>query len=70
MSTGPRMLAEDAVLGLLAPAWQLIISAFVLIAVVVSIPRLARRGRSRMSTALLVTGVAVVGVATIGILFS
>jgi hypothetical protein len=70
MFAGPRILAEDAVLGLLAPAWQLVISAFVLVAVVVSIPRLARRGKSRMSTALLVTGAAVVGLAAIGILFS
>ena len=45
------VLAEDALLGLLAPFWQLIIGAFVLFAVLISIVRLARRGPSRMSTA-------------------
>ncbi|BCJ60740.1 hypothetical protein [Micromonospora endophytica] len=62
------VLAEDALLGLLLPFWQLIIGAFVLFAVVVSIGRLARRGPSRMSTALLVTAAAIVGFAVIGVL--
>ncbi|GAA0374730.1 MULTISPECIES: hypothetical protein [Micromonospora] len=62
------VLAEDALLGLLLPFWQLIIGAFVLFAVVVSIGRLVRRGPSRMSTALLVTAAAIAGFAVVGVL--
>ncbi|PZV89182.1 hypothetical protein SAMN05443287_11855 [Micromonospora phaseoli] len=62
------VLAEDALLGLLLPFWQLIIGAFVLFAVVVSIGRLARRGPSRMSTALLITAAAIAGLALVGVL--
>ncbi|GGM48704.1 hypothetical protein GCM10011608_36950 [Micromonospora sonchi] len=64
----PPVLAEDALLGLLLPFWQLIIGALVLFAVVVSIGRLARRGPSRMSTALLVTAAVIVGFALLGVL--
>ncbi|GIJ30683.1 hypothetical protein Vqi01_58450 [Micromonospora qiuiae] len=64
---GP-VLAEDALFGLLLPFWQLIIGAFVLFAVVVSIGRLVRRGPSRMSTALLITAAAIVGFALLGVL--
>jgi hypothetical protein len=62
------VLAEDALLGLLLPFWQLIIGAFVLFAVLVSIGRLARRGPSRMSTALLITAAAIAGFALVGVL--
>ncbi|MEV6816765.1 hypothetical protein [Micromonospora sp. NPDC051296] len=62
------VLAEGALLGLLAPFWQLLIGAFVLFAVVISIGRLARRGPSRMSTALLVTAAAIAGLALVGVL--
>ncbi|MEV4811649.1 hypothetical protein [Micromonospora avicenniae] len=61
-------LAEEAVLGLLLPFWQLVIGAFVLVVVVLSLGRLARRGRSRMTTALLVTAAAIAGFAVIGVL--
>ncbi|MCM0674922.1 hypothetical protein NCC78_09485 [Micromonospora phytophila] len=62
------VLAEDALLGLLLPFWQLVIGAFVLFVVVVSVGRLARRGRSRMTTALLVTAAAIAGFAVVGVL--
>ncbi|MEU4677054.1 hypothetical protein [Micromonospora sp. NPDC023737] len=61
-------LAEEAVLGLLLPFWQLVIGAFVLVVVVLSLGRLARRGRSRMTTALVVTAAAIAGFAVIGVL--
>ncbi len=60
--------AADALLGLLLPFWQLVIGAVVLVVLVLSIGRLARRGPSRMTTALLVTAVAIAGLATIGVL--
>ncbi|MEU4640946.1 hypothetical protein [Micromonospora sp. NPDC023814] len=68
--TRPRtaVLAEDALLGLLLPFWQLVIGAFVLFVLVVSVARLARRGRSRMTTALLVTAAAIAGFAVVGVL--
>ncbi len=65
MPTAPT-LAADALLGLLLPFWQVVIGAFVLLAVAASVYRLAQRGPSRMSLALLVTGGAVVCIAVIG----
>lgn len=62
------VLAEDALLGLLLPIWQLVIGALVLVAVLASVRRLARRGRSRMTTALLVTAAAIAGFAVVGVL--
>jgi hypothetical protein len=61
-------LAQDALLSLLFPVWQITIGACVLLAVVLSVRRLARRGPSRMTTALLVTGGAVVCLVALGIL--
>ncbi|MFG2104344.1 hypothetical protein ACIBXA_13995 [Micromonospora echinaurantiaca] len=68
--SGPpaAVLAADALLGLLLPFWQLVIGAFVLFVVLVSVARLARRGPSRMSTALLVTAAAIAGFALVGVL--
>jgi hypothetical protein len=62
------VLAEDALLGLLLPVWQLVIAVLVLFAVVASVRRLARRGPSRMTTALLVTAAAIAGLAVVGVL--
>ncbi|MGC4806996.1 hypothetical protein [Micromonospora sp. DT233] len=62
-------LAEEALLGLLMPLWQLVIGAVVLVVILVSVGRLARRGPSRMSTALLVTAAAIAGLAVLGVLF-
>jgi hypothetical protein len=58
----------DALLGLLLPAWQVVIGLFVLLALIGAGYRLGRRGPSRMTTAMLVTGGAVVGIAAVGIL--
>lgn len=62
------VLAEDALLGLLLPFWQVVIALFVLFALVASVRTLARRGPSRMTTALLVTAAAIAGLAMIGVL--
>ncbi|MCL7461010.1 hypothetical protein ABT235_22085 [Micromonospora echinofusca] len=66
--TRVTVLAEDALTGLLLPFWQLLIGAFVVFVVLVSVARLARRGRSRMTTALLVTAAAIAGFAVVGVL--
>lgn len=58
----------DALLASVAPIWQITIGACVVVALVAASVRLARRGRSRMTTALLVTGAAIVSLALIGIL--
>jgi hypothetical protein len=62
-----RVLAEDALLGLLLPFWQLVIGLFVVVALVGAVYKLGRRGPSRMRTALLVTGGAIVGITLVGI---
>jgi hypothetical membrane protein len=62
-----RRLAADAVVGLLLPFWQLVIGGLVLLALVMSVRRLARRGPTRMTTGLLVTAAAIVGLALIGV---
>lgn len=64
----PTMLAEDALLGLLLPFWQLVIGAIVLVVVLISVRRLAERGPSRMTTALVVTAMAIIGFAVVGVL--
>jgi hypothetical protein len=61
-------LAQDALLSLLFPVWQIAIGVCVLLAVVLSVRTLARRGPSRMTTALLITGGAVVCLVALGIL--
>ncbi len=61
-------LAEEALLGLLLPFWQLVIGAFVLAVVLASVGRLVRRGPSRMTTALLVTALAIAGFTVVGVL--
>lgn len=63
-----RVVAADALLGLLLPFWQALIAGCVLATVVVSVRRLSRRGPSRMARALVFTGAAIVGLATIGLL--
>ncbi|MEU5671834.1 hypothetical protein ACIBEF_00005 [Micromonospora sp. NPDC050795] len=65
---GTRVFAEQALLGLIGPFWQVVIGAVVLVVLVLSVGRLARRGRSRMTTALLVTAAAIAGFAVIGVL--
>jgi hypothetical protein len=59
---------DDGLLGVLAPVWQIAIGGCVLFVLVAASARLARRGRSRMTTALLVTGAAIIGLAVIGVL--
>jgi hypothetical protein len=61
---------EDGLLAALAPIWQVAIGACVLVVLAAASARLARRGRSRMTTAVLVTGAAAVGLVVIGVLAS
>jgi threonine/homoserine/homoserine lactone efflux protein len=61
-------MVTDPLLSMLLPFWQMVIGLCVLAAVVVAGVRLARRGRSRINTALLLTGGAVVGICALGIL--
>ncbi|MCA2216709.1 hypothetical protein [Jidongwangia harbinensis] len=64
----PPALATDALLGLVLPLWQLVIGLLVLVAVAVSVHRLAKRGPSRMSGAMLLAGAAVVCIAVVSYL--
>ncbi|MFX0592076.1 hypothetical protein [Melissospora conviva] len=61
-------LAAEALLGLLLPFWQIVIGAFVLLAVIASVRKLAQRGLSRMNRALLFTAGAIVALALTGVL--
>jgi multisubunit Na+/H+ antiporter MnhB subunit len=63
-------MSQDALLGLLFPFWQLAIGGCVLITVLLCTRRLLRRGPSRMTRALVVTGGAAIGLATLGILLA
>ncbi|MEU7613631.1 hypothetical protein [Micromonospora sp. NPDC049204] len=65
---GTTVLAEESLLGVLLPFWQVVIGAVVLVVLVLSVGRLARRGKSRMTTALLITAAAIAGFAVIGVL--
>ena len=67
---GPVPLAEDALLGLLLPFWQLVLGAVIILFVVGASVRLARRGPSRMNTAIIITGAALLGLVLIGVLTS
>lgn len=62
------VLADDALLGLLLPFWQLVIGSFVVFAVAASVRHLARRGPARMTTALLVIGGVIIGLTVLGVL--
>ncbi|SDY85945.1 hypothetical protein SAMN05421684_1948 [Asanoa ishikariensis] len=68
MPDGSPVLAEDALLGMLVSFWQLVIGLCVLLALGAAAYRLAARGPSRMTTAMLVTGAAVVGIAVLSYL--
>ncbi|MFF0155266.1 hypothetical protein [Micromonospora sp. NPDC005203] len=65
---GTTVLAEESLLGVLLPFWQVVIGAVVLVVLLLSVGRLARRGKSRMTTALLITAAAIAGFAVIGVL--
>ncbi|MEV4538235.1 hypothetical protein AB0J82_31075 [Asanoa sp. NPDC049518] len=68
MPDGSHVLAGDALLGMLVSFWQLVIGVCVVLAVGAAAYRLAARGPSRMTTAMLVTGAAVVGIAVLSYL--
>lgn len=65
-----RLFAAEALLGMLAPMWQLVIGVLVLVFVVVCTYRLLQRGPSRMNHAVVVMGAAIAGVVILGVLFA
>jgi hypothetical protein len=68
MAIAQTTVNDNGLLATLAPIWQFVIGVCVLVVLVAASARLARRGRSRMTTALLVTGAAAVGLTVLGIL--
>jgi hypothetical protein len=65
-----RYVADDALLSLLAPIWQLLIGVCLLVVCVIAAHRLFMRGPSRMSRAVVLAGGAVVGMLVLGMLLS
>jgi hypothetical protein len=63
-------MSQDALLNLLFPVWQLVIGGCLVVVLVLSMQRLLRRGPSRMTRALIVTGTAALGLAVLGVLLS
>jgi hypothetical protein len=66
-SRAEATLGDNGLLGVLA---QVMIGGCVVAALIAAPVRLARRGRSRMTTAMLICGAAVLGVALLGFLTS
>jgi hypothetical protein len=66
----PATIAADALLGLLVPFWQIVLGVAIGVFVIGGSIRLARRGRSRMNTAIVVTGTLLLGVVLLGVLTS
>jgi len=65
-----RLSAQDALLGLLAPIWQITIAACLLVVTVIAAHKLVMRGPSQMSRGVMMAGGAILGVIAIGVLFS
>jgi hypothetical protein len=63
-------MSRDSGLGVLFPMWQLVIGGCVLAAVVLSVRPLLRRGPTRMTRALIVTGGAALAIAAVGIMLA
>lgn len=63
-------LAQDALLNLLIPLWRVVIGLCVIAAVVVVTVRLARRGPSRITTALLAVGAVLLAICAISWVFT
>ena len=63
-------MSQDALLGQLFPLWHLVIGGCVLVTLLLTTRRLLRRGPSRMTRALIVTGGAALGLATLGLLLA
>ena len=60
--------ANDALLGLLPQAWQALVAGCLLVVTVLGVRRLAQRGLTRVTRAVLVTGVLILAVMVIGTL--
>ncbi len=63
-------MSHDPGLTLLFPMWQLAIGGCVLAAVVLSVGPLLRRGPTRMTRALIVTGGAALAITAVGIMLA
>jgi hypothetical protein len=59
---------QDALLGALAPLWQVLVACCVLIVSITAGARLVRRGRSRMGTAMMLTGTVLVVLSAVVVL--
>jgi hypothetical protein len=70
LNAAMRDVAEDALLGLLFPFWQLVIGVVLLVVTIISAHRLLMRGPSRMGRAIVVAGSAVICVIALGFLIS
>ena len=62
------MPANDALLGLLQPAFQVLIAGLLLIITILGLRRLAQRGPARMTNAVVVTGLLIVTFTVVGTL--
>ncbi len=58
--------ATDALLGLIAPAWQALFGVCLAVATIVGVVRLAARGPARMTSAMLIAGGLVIAVTLLG----
>ena len=61
-------MGNDALLGMLHPAWQAVIAGVLLIVTLLGIRRLASRGPARMTNAVFVTGFLIVAITVVGTL--
>ena len=62
------LIAGDALLDLLQPAWQALIAACLLVVTVLGIRRLAVRGPARVTNAVFVTGFLIIAITVVGTL--
>jgi hypothetical protein len=69
-NAGMRYRGQDALLGMLAPIWQVAILGCLLVTIVVAGYKLLMRGPSRMLRGVVVAGGAIVGVIILGVLFT
>jgi hypothetical protein len=65
---GVPLIAGDALLDLLQPAWQALIAACLLVVTVLGIRRLAVRGPARVTNAVFVTGFLIIAITVVGTL--
>ena len=60
--------ASDGLLGLLHPAWQVLIAGVLVVVTILGLRRIAVRGPARMTNALFLTGFLIVALTVVGTL--